>query len=97
MSPGSRVNDAILGLVTLEHRVDPYFRDAFNAVLQRPLVDIVQFFLRVLHENHETELCQEILSADEAEIAAAITEQMKKFTSREYSGRVAERAGNTKT
>lgn len=97
MSLGPRINDAILGLVTLEHRVDPYFRDTFNALFQRPLVNMVQFFLRLLHKNPETKLCQEIIEADEAEIAAAITEKMKEFTVREYIGRVAERVGNTKT
>jgi hypothetical protein len=97
MPLGPRINDAILSLVTLEHRVDPYFRDAFNALFQRPLVDITQFFLRHLHANPETQLCQEIPSADEAELAAAIALEMEKFTTREYHGRIAERAGNTKT
>ncbi len=97
MSLGPRINDVILGLVTLEHRVDPYFRDTFNAFLQRPLVNMVQFFLRLLHKNPETKLCQEVVEVNEAEIAAAITGQMRKFTAREYTGRVAERAGNTKT
>jgi hypothetical protein len=97
MPLGPRINDAILGLVTFEHRIDPLFRDAFNALFQRPLVTIVQFFLRLLHKNPETKLCQEIIEPDEAQIAAAITEQMKQFTAREYSGRTAERAGNTKT
>ena len=97
MPLGPRINDAILDLVTLEHRVDPYFRDSFNALFQRPLVDIVQFFLHLLHKNPETQLCQEIVEADETEIAAAITESMKRFTTREYQGRTAERAGNTKT
>jgi hypothetical protein len=97
MSLGPRINDAILGLVTLEHRVDPYFRDTFNALFQRPLVNMVQFFLRLLHKNPETRLCQEVIEADEVKIAAAITEKMNEFTEREYKGRVAERAGNTKT
>jgi hypothetical protein len=97
MPLGPRINDAILGLVTLEHRVDPFFRDAFNAIFQRPLVDITQFFLRLTHTNPETQLCQEIPSPGEAELAAAITQQMKNFTKREYQGRPAERAGNTKT
>jgi hypothetical protein len=97
MPLGPRINDAILGLVTLEHRIDPHFRDAFNSIFQRPLVNIVQFFLRLLHKNPETKLCQEIIEPDEAQIAAAITEQMKQFTAREYQGRIAERAGNTKT
>lgn len=94
---GPRINDAILALVTLEHHVDPYFRDAFNAVLQRPLVGITQCFLRLLHSNSETRLCQEIVTGEELEYAAAITTEMEKFTRREYAGRIAERAGNTKT
>lgn len=97
MSLGPRINDAILGLVTLEHRVDPYFRDGFNALFQRPLVNMVQFFLRLLHKNPETALCQEIIRPDEQEIAVSITEKMKEFTAREYKSRTAERAGNTKT
>jgi hypothetical protein len=97
MSLGPRINDAILSLVTLEHRIDPYFRDAFNAVFQRPLVNITQFFLRLTHKNPEIELCQEIVTADEAKFAAEITKKMEEFTQREYTGRIAERAGNTKT
>ena len=97
MPLGPRINDAILGLVTLEHRVDPFFRDAFDAVFQRPLVDITQFFLRHIYANPETQLCQEIPSTGEADLAAAITQQMENFTKREYQGRTAERAGNTKT
>lgn len=97
MPLGPRINDALLGLVALEHRVDPYFRDAFNALFQRPLVDITQFFLRHTHLNPETRLCEEIPSAGEAELAAGITQQMENFTRREYQGRIAERAGNTKT
>lgn len=94
---GPFINDAILALVGLEHRVDPYFRDAFNAVLQRPLVEVTQLLLRLLHANHETRLCEEIPIAGEAEITQQIRDQMARFTEREYQGRIAERAGNTKT
>jgi hypothetical protein len=97
MPLGPRINDAILGLVTLEHRVDPFFRDAFNALFQRPLVDLTQFFLRHTHANPETRLCQEVPSVGETELAANITQQMENFTKREYQGRIAQRAGNTKT
>jgi hypothetical protein len=97
MSLGPRINDAILSLVTLEHRFDPYFRDAFDAVFQRPLTDATQFFIRLLHANPETRLCEEIPTLAEAELAAAITHQMENFTKREYQGSIAERAGNTKT
>ena len=97
MSLGPLVNDAILSLVALEHRIDPYFRDAFDATFQRPLSRFVQRLLRLSHGSHETRLCQEIPIAGEESITAAIVGQMSRFTEREYSGRTAERAGNTKT
>ncbi|HYJ87909.1 MAG TPA: catalase family protein [Pyrinomonadaceae bacterium] len=94
---GPRVNEAILALVTLEHRVDPYFRDTFNKLFQRPLAEVAQLLLRLLHRNHETHLCQEIPIPGEEEITRKIKDHMARFTAREYAGRIAERAGNTKT
>src|SRR5688572_25193998 len=94
---GPRVNEAILALVTLEHRVDPYFRDTFNKLFQRPLAEVAQLLLRLLHRNDETSLCQEIPIAGEEEITRKIKDHMARFTEREYDGRIAERAGNTKT
>jgi hypothetical protein len=94
---GPRLNDAIVSLVALEHRVDPYFRDAFNWLFQRPTVEVAQLLLRILHRNPETRLCEEIPLAEEAVITSAITDAMAQFTKREYEGRIAERAGNTKT
>lgn len=94
---GPRVNNLIVRLQTLEHRIDPLFRDSFNKLLQRPLVDLTQLFLRLTHENPETHLCQEIKVSDEDEIVRAITDSMGVFTKRQYKASIAERAGNTKT
>jgi hypothetical protein len=97
MSLGPQINDAILSLVALEHRIDPYFRDAFDAAFQRPLSRLIQMFLRLTHGSHETRLCQEILAPGEETITAGIIGEMSRYTQREYTGRTAERAGNTKT
>lgn len=97
MKPGPTINDLILGLVGLEHRVDPYFRDFFDKLFQRPIVEITQLLLRALHRNPETRLCEEILLPDEDAITVKIKDAMSRFTEREYQGRIAERAGNTKT
>lgn len=97
MSLGPRINDAILSLVAMEHRIDPYFRDAFDAAFQRPLGRFAQRLLRLSHGSHETRLCQEIPIAGEEALTTAIIGEMSRFTEREYSGRTAERAGNTKT
>lgn len=94
---GPRFNDAVLSLVTLEHRFDPYFRDAFNWLFQRPIVEVAQLLLRILHRNPETRLCQEIPVPNEDAITTAIKDAMSRYTESEYQGRIAERAGNTKT
>jgi hypothetical protein len=94
---GPLFNDAVLSLVTFEHRFDPYFRDAFNRVFQRPIVEVAQLLLRILHRNPETRLCQEIPVPDEDAITAGIKDAMSRYTEREYEGCIAERAGNTKT
>lgn len=94
---GPRFNDFVLSLVTLEHRFDPYFRDAFNAVFQRPIVAVTQLVLRTVRKNRETRLCEEIPVPGEETITAGIKDAMAQYTKREYAGRIAERAGNTKT
>jgi len=97
MSLGPQINDAILSLVALEHRFDPYFRDSFDAVFQRPLGRLIQKLMRLTHGSHESRLCQEVLVPGEETITAGIIGEMSRYTQREYSGRTAERAGNTKT
>ena len=94
---GPRINDAIMELVTLEHYVDPFFREAFNRVFQQPLANLTQWLLRSTHRNRESQLCEEIPIPNEETIVRAIVDSMSRFTQREYRCRIAERAGNTKT
>jgi len=94
---GPFLNDASLWLMSLEHRFDPYFRDVFDDMFQRSLVEITQTLLRYSHPNHEKHLCEEIAIPDEDKITRQIVEEMFRFTEREYRGRIAERVGNTKT
>jgi hypothetical protein len=94
---GPRVNDAIIGLVALEHRIDPYFRDTFNKLFQRPLANLIQLLLRLTHPNPETRLCQEVPFPNEEQDTRTIIQLMSDFLKNQYTGRIAERAGNTKT
>src|SRR6201991_4778044 len=94
---GPRFNDFVLSLVTLEHSFDPYFRDAFNAVFQRPIVAVTQVLLRTIRKTRETRLCEEIPVPGEDAITEGIKEAMAQYTKREYAGRIAELLGNTKT
>jgi hypothetical protein len=94
---GPRLNDLFVSLLAAEHRIDPYFRDAFDRAFQRPLVNIAQALLRRLHANPETTLCQEVPIDGEEQITDEIIRNMTQFTHEEYAHRIAERAGNTKT
>ena len=68
-----------------------------TAVFQRPIVEVTQLLLRTLRKNPETRLCEEIPVPGEDAITAGIKDAMAQYTKREYAGRIAERAGNTKT
>jgi len=96
-SLGQRLNDFLLALIALEHRVDPLFRDGFNALFQGPLVSLVQALIRLRHPSRETSPCQEIPVPEEERITAEIAIEMGRFLETEYRGKIAERAGNTKT
>jgi hypothetical protein len=97
MAIGPQINDALLKLISLERRVDPYFRGIFDRIFQRPLSCCAQFLIRLLHPSQETALCQEMEITGEQQAAETITALMSGFTERTYRGHVAERAGNTKT
>jgi hypothetical protein len=96
-SVGRWINDFLVTLVAIEHRVDPLFRDAFDAAFQAPLTALVQGLLRSVRANPETFLGEERFIPGEESIADAIVAEMEAFTRRTYADRLAERAGNTKT
>src|SRR5688572_26406017 len=91
------INDALVAIVLAERRVDPYFRDAFDAVLQRPLSTAVQGLINLRRRDEHLAIAEERLLPDEEKITAAIVEQMALFLKRTYRDGIAERAGNTKT
>lgn len=97
MALGPMVNDALIKLLSVERRFDPHFRPAFDRIFQRPISDVTQAIVRLLHPSLETQLCQEMEIPGEAQAAEDITVLMSRFTQKQYAGRTAERAGNTKT
>lgn len=91
------INDALVAIVLAERRVDPYFRGPFDALFQRPLARIVQALINRRRTDEHFAIAEERVAPDEAEVTAAIIEQMSLFTMRTYRDGTAERAGNTKT
>lgn len=92
-----RFNDAVLRLVALERRVDPYFRPLLDAVLRPPVQWLVQTQLNLRRPRPLLALTEEEQLPGEAAATTEIIELMSRFLRREYRPGTAQRAGNTKT
>jgi hypothetical protein len=99
-SLGQRINDAIVSLVDLEHRVDPWVRPILDPVLKGPVVRLTQAVINARRTDPGLGLglAEERALPGEVEATAAIIEAMSAFTRRTYADHPpALRAGNTKT
>lgn len=92
-----RVNDVLLAIFYAERRVDPYYRDGFDRIFQRPLAGLAQGLINLTRSRGHLAIGEEKLVANERELTLAIIRQMARFLKVHYQGGVAERAGNTKT
>ncbi|MGW2032755.1 hypothetical protein [Streptomyces sp. NPDC001811] len=97
MNARQRLNDAVLGCVLLERRIDPYVRPLFDRTLLRPLQAAVQWCVNVRRRDEHLGLAEERAVPGEAAVAEAIAQQMTRFVRRQYRPGQAQRAGNTKT
>jgi len=92
-----RIHDSLVGLLHLERRVDPFFRPAFDALLQAPLAWFTQALINRYREQepdlpaHETEL------PDEEALLNEIVAAMAAYMRTHYRPGDFQRAGNTKT
>ena len=91
------INGATIALLNLERRLDPYFRNAFDRVFQRPLVALIQTLINFRRPDDGLGLAEEKLLAGEEELTAAIAANLAGFLRLTYPHGNAERAGNTKT
>lgn len=78
-------------------RLDRYYRDVFDACFQKPISAIAQFFINLLRPDEHLKIAEERKLPDEEEITQEVTDQMSRFLRQRYTGKVALRAGNTKT
>jgi hypothetical protein len=92
-----RINDLLMGLISVERRLDPYFRDAFDSLFQAPLSSLVQWLINLTRSDPHLGIAEERALADEDSLTDTIIEQMSEFTREHYPNGGALRAGNTKT
>lgn len=91
------LNDAVLGLVAAERRVDPWVRPAFDAVVRPPVQALVQAALARGRVPGSPVPAEETPLPGEAAATDEIVDLMSRFLHRHYAHGHALRAGNTKT
>jgi hypothetical protein len=84
-------------LIKAERRIDPYFRDRFDARFQAPLKRLVQGAINVRRPNDGLALAEERLLPGEDRLTAEIIAQLATHLRRTWPPGQAQRAGNTKT
>lgn len=91
------VSDALLKVIQLERRIDPFVRPVFDAVLRDPIARFVTFLINRRRRDEGLALAEERPIADEAawlqSIIDRFTEQMRLL----WKPGGFERGGNTKT
>lgn len=85
--------------IRLLRQLEPLYRDKFDQSLRQPIEDFTQTLIRRRLSNEGLSIAQEKILPFESEIIHNIKTTMMHFLEKEYreTGKVAERAGNTKT
>ena len=91
------ISRVIVSIVNATRRFPPEIRNGFDRLFQRPLEAGTQFFINLLRKREALGIAEERKLPNEDEVTAGVVAAMSSFTRRQYEGRYAERAGNTKT
>ena len=92
-------NKAALIAKGIVRRLDPYYRDHFDKHILPPVQAITQTLIQCTLEDEGLRLGEEKIQSDETKVTQSIADTMNQFLIKHYrnTGKVAERAGNTKT
>ncbi|MCI0507461.1 MAG: hypothetical protein L0Z73_15310, partial [Gammaproteobacteria bacterium] len=93
------IDRLVQGAIRISRRLDPYYRDHFDAVFQKPIMVLTQFFINLFRKRENLRIAEEKPLPGEQQIVTQIAEQMNLFLRKHYENKnaIAERAGNTKT
>jgi hypothetical protein len=92
------LHDALLRLLYVERRVDPFFRPYFDALLREPLAGLTQALIRFAHPYDQglRPAEEELLPGEEAFLESIVAD-MGAYMREHYQRGAFQRAGNTKT
>jgi hypothetical protein len=93
------VDRASNAIIHLARRLEPLYRDQFDKKLRSPIEFVTQRLIRIRLKDEGLAIAEEKQLPNEKKITQTITDTMNRFLVKEYrdTGKVAERAGNTKT
>ena len=91
------LHEALFLLLKVERRFDPFFRPAFDALLQEPLARLTQLLINLGRKDEDLRLAEERELPGEKDDLDSIIADMTAYMRDHYVPGTYERAGNTKT
>jgi hypothetical protein len=90
-------HNALIFMLHVERRFEPFFRPAVNALLRTPSAAMIQFLINLQRRNENLALAEERLQPDEEQHLQSIIDTMAEYMRRHWPPGNYQRAGNTKT
>lgn len=95
--PLHRLHDALVAMNRVERRLEPFFREAADAVFREPLAAALQFLINIQRRDEGLKLAEERPIPDEEAHLQAIIDLMHDQMAGRFKPGGFERGGNTKT
>ncbi len=92
-----RLHDAIVFLLHVERRFEPFFRPAADALLREPGAALVQYLINRQRGDDGLALAEERVAADEEQSLQSIVDTMAAYMRAHWPPGNYQRGGNTKT
>jgi hypothetical protein len=92
-----RLHDAVVFLLHVERRFEPFFRPAVDLVLREPLALLTQALINLGRHDEGMRLAEEKLQPDEEAHLQAIIDTLGEYMRRHWPPGNFQRGGNTKT
>ena len=92
-----RLHNAVVALLHVERRFEPFFRPAVDAVLREPLAALTQALINLGRRDERLGLAEETIQPDEEAHLQAIIDTLGAYMQRHWSPGNYQRGGNTKT
>jgi hypothetical protein len=92
-----KVNDALIALNNVEHRLDPFFRPLADVIFREPVARVAQALINARRKREPLQIAQEQELPGEAALVTGIIDDMAAYMRASYKPGQYQRAGNTKT